>query len=63
MLRAGVTLVIAGSILAAFAFVVLGHPVAPGARHWAAAPLLAVSIVGSMGGLVALATSRRGSLK
>lgn len=64
MRRAAGLLVLATLALAALAFSVFRAPSpAPGERHWAAAPLLAFSIVLTMSGLVALASARRGSLK
>lgn len=64
MRRVGLTILVAALALAGFALSVLSaEPPAPGARHWASAPLLAFSILFVMGGLVALATARLGSLK
>ena len=64
-MRAGPTLLLLVLLaLAAFAFAIFGGiPAQPGQRHWAAAPLLAFSILFSMGGLVAAMTARLGSLK
>lgn len=65
MRRGGLAILSASALLAAFAFsVFLSEPTSgTGARHWAAAPLLAVSIILAMGGLVAVATARRGNLR
>lgn len=64
-MRRAATLVLLAAIgLAAFALSVFSAEPAPDTgKHWAAAPLLAFTIVGGMSGLVAVAASRRGSLK
>lgn len=62
-MRAPVAVFVALVFLSAFTFGVFAEAPAPGARHWAAAPLLAVSILFVMGGLVAIASGpgiRRG---
>lgn len=64
MRRAASLILLSALALAAFSLSVFGStPAAPGEKHWAAAPLLAFTIVGGMSGLVAVAASRRGSLK
>jgi len=63
MRRASVAFLVTVLTFTGFAFAVLAASPAEGGRHWAHAPLLAFAIVGAMGGLVAVASARLGSLK